>query len=336
MRSNRRQESHASPAGSPLASLAPPAGSPLASLAPRAGRGLGEGLHGLLVFNKHLGPSSNRALQDLRRLLGGVKAGHAGTLDPAASGVLLVLLGEAAKLVPFLADLEKEYRGVARFGAETDTQDAAGEVTARAAWEHLDEAQLRAALAGFLGESLQEPPMYSALQVGGQRLYDLARAGREVERASRRIAVSSFELLSWRPPDAEFLVRAGSGTYVRTLCRDLGLRCGSMAHLAALTRTAVGPFRLEDAVTLEQLDAQPPGAPVPGLVRLADAVGHLPAVLLDPAAARGILDGRAPLLPGVAPGTTVRLLDGEGRLLAIARAGATGEPAPILRGFREP
>jgi tRNA pseudouridine55 synthase len=297
------------------------------------------GIHGLLVFAKPVGPSSNQALQGLRRLLGGVKAGHAGTLDPAAGGVLLVLLGEGAKLVPFLAGLEKEYRGVARFGAETDTQDAAGEVTARAPWEHLDAGRIGREMASFLGESLQEPPMYSAVQVGGRRLYDLARAGREVERASRRVVLTAFDLLSWRPPDAEFLVRASSGTYVRTLCRDLGLRCGSLAHLAALTRTAVGPFRLEEAATFEEIEALPPGAPPPRLVRLADAVGHLPAIRLDAAGARGVREGRPPEIgpaPGAGPGATVRLLDEAGRLRAIARLADEGRPFELLRGFNEP
>ena len=134
-------------------------------------------LHGVLLFAKEVGPSSNQALQELRRQLGWVKAGHAGTLDPAASGLLLVLLGEAVKLVPYLADLEKEYVGVARFGSETDTQDAAGAVTRTAPWEHLNADLISAQMATFLGESLQEPPMYSALQVGGRRLYDIARAG---------------------------------------------------------------------------------------------------------------------------------------------------------------
>lgn len=295
-----------------------------------------EALHGLLVFSKPLGPSSNQALQQVRRLLGGPKAGHAGTLDPAAEGVLLVLLGEGAKLAPFLADLEKEYRGVARFGAATDTQDATGEVIARAAWEHLDAGRIGREMAGFLGAGRQVPPMFSAVQVGGRRLYDLARAGQEVERAARSIVVTRFELLSWRPPDAEFLVRCSSGTYVRTLCQDLGARCGSAAHLAALTRTAIGPFRLEEAVTLEELETLAPDALPPRLVRLADAVSHLPQMVLDARGARGVRDGRPPLAEpaaGLEPGTTVRLLDEGGRLLAIARAAGAGRPLELLRGF---
>ena len=298
-------------------------------------------LHGLLLLAKPAGPSSNQVLQLARRSLGNARAGHAGTLDPAASGLLLVLLGEAVKLVPYLAGLEKEYVGVARFGTETDTQDAAGAPTRAAGWEHLDEGRVRAALASFSGESLQEPPMYSALKVGGERLYDLARAGREVERAARRIVVSEVRLLGWRPPDAEFLVRCSSGTYVRTIARDLGARCGSAAHLAALSRTAIGPFRLEQAVTLEQLAALPPGA-APPLVRLADALAHLPSAALDPRAAAGVLDGRAPALPpgevpvGLAPGGTLALLDGSRRLLAVARFAGPGLPVELLRGFKEP
>lgn len=298
-------------------------------------------LHGLLRCAKPRGPSSNELLQQVRRRLGGVKAGHAGTLDPAASGLLLILLGEAVKLVPYLAHLEKEYVGVARFGAETDTQDAAGTVSRAAPWEHLDAVRVETALASFFGESRQEPPMFSALQVGGRRLYDLARAGREVERAARRIVVSEVRLLAWRPPDAEFLVRCSSGTYVRTIARDLGLRCESAAHLAALTRTAVGPFRLEGAATLEELAALPAGGSPP-LVRLADALAHLPAATLGGGEARGVLEGRAPALrpadvpAGLAPGMTLALLDASRRLLAVARFIAPDAPLELLRVFREP
>ena len=298
-------------------------------------------LHGVLLFAKAAGPSSNQALQEVRRQLGWVKAGHAGTLDPAASGLLLVLLGEAAKLVPYLADLEKEYVGVARFGAETDTQDAAGAATRTAPWEHVDADLVAAQMAGFLGASLQEPPMYSALQVGGKRLYDLARAGKEVEQVSQPIAVSEMRLLDWRPPDAQFVARVGSGTYVRTLAQDLGVRCDSAAHLAALSRTAIGPFRLEHAVAIEDLAALAPGGRPP-LIRLAAALAHLPSVLLGEREARGVLDGRAPALrpadlpPGLEPGGTLALVDGAGRLLAVARFAASNLPLEFLRVFKEP
>ena len=194
-------------------------------------------------------------------------------------------------------------------------------------------------MATFLGESLQEPPMYSALQVGGRRLYDIARAGEQVERISRRIDVSEMRLLAWRPPDAEFVVRVGSGTYVRTLARDLGVRCGSAAHLAALSRTAIGPFRLENAVTIADLAALAPGA-APPLVRLADALAHLPAVLLGEREARGVLDGRAPVvrpadLPaGLEPGGTLRLVDGSGRLSGRGPPGRAERPGGIPEGFQ--
>jgi tRNA pseudouridine55 synthase len=181
--------------------------------------------------------------------------------------------------------------------------------------------------------------MYSAVQVGGRRLYDLARAGEEVRRDSRTVRVSRFDLLAWRPPDAEFLVRCSTGTYVRTLCRDLGVRCGSAAHLAALSRTAVGSFRLEQAVTLEKIEALGPGAPLPGLFRLAEAVAHLPALVLGPREAQGVLQGRVPAaapLPALEPGAAVRLLDESGRLLAVARAGKGRSSVELLRVFHEP
>ena len=183
--------------------------------------------------------------------------------------------------------------------------------------------------------------MYSAVQVDGRRLYDLARAGLEVARASRPVVVSAFDLLAWRPPDAEFLVRCSSGTYVRTLCRDLGLRCGSMAHMAGLTRTAVGPFRLEDAVTLEELAARLPGAPVPRLLGLAAALPHLPEAVLGAEEARGVGEGRAPLLSperipgGRVPGSLLKLVDGAGRLLAVARHAGEGAPPAFERVFHD-
>jgi tRNA pseudouridine55 synthase len=298
-------------------------------------------LHGVLLFAKEAGPSSNQALQQVRRQLGWVKAGHAGTLDPAASGLLLVLLGEAVKLVPYLAGLEKEYLAVARFGFETDTQDAAGVPVRTAPWEHVGPERIRLEMATFLGSSLQEPPMYSALKVAGERLYHAAREGRELERTPRAIEVSEMRLLDWRPPDAEFVVRVGSGTYVRTLCLDLGVQCDSAAHLAALSRTAIGPFRLESAVTIGDLVALAPGA-APPLVRLADALGHLPTVSLGEREARGVLDGRAPavraaeLPEGLLPGATFKLVDAAGRLLAVARHPAPNAPVEFLRVFKEP
>ena len=197
-------------------------------------------------------------------------------------------------------------------------------MTRTAPWEHLGPERVQAEMATFLGESLQEPPMYSALQVGGRRLYDIARAGGQVERTSRRIDVGEMRLLAWRPPEAEFVVRVGSGTYVRTLARDLGVRCDSVAHLAALSRTAIGPFRLENAATIEDLAALAPGA-APRLVRLADALSHLPAVLLGEREARGVLDGRSPTLRpadaarGPRAGGHDQAGRRSGRLLAVAR-----------------
>jgi tRNA pseudouridine55 synthase len=183
--------------------------------------------------------------------------------------------------------------------------------------------------------------MYSALQVGGRRLYDIARGGGQVERAARRIEVGEMRLLSWRPPEARFIVRVSSGTYVRTLARDLGVRCGSAAHLATLSRTAIGPFRLEQAVTSADLAALPPGA-APPLVRLVDALAHLPAVTLGEGEARGVLDGKAPTLnpaalpAGLAPGETLALVDDSRRLLAVARLVAPQVPVELLRVFKEP
>ena len=206
-------------------------------------------LRGMLVIDKESGPTSNAVLQAVRKALGRPKAGHGGTLDPEANGVLLVCLGEATKIIPYLAGLEKEYEGSLRFGEETDTCDRWGSVTATAPTAHLEAEAVERQMAAFRGNILQRPPMYSALKVQGKRLYELARRGEKIERRPREVFVRDFAALGWDGPELRFRVRCGSGVYVRALCRDLGRACGSAAHMTALTRTAVGPFRpLDEAI----------------------------------------------------------------------------------------
>jgi tRNA pseudouridine55 synthase len=290
----------------------------------------------MLVVDKQPGPTSNKVLQSVRGILGRPKAGHAGTLDPQAAGVLLVCLGEATKIIPYLAELEKEYLGTLRFGEETDTCDRWGKVTVSAPTDHLSRELIERKMQEFTGGLLQKPPMFSALKVRGQRLYELARRGEKVERAPRKVLVSEFSLLGWGEDGLEFRVRCGSGTYVRALCRDLGRACKSAAHMTALTRSAVGPFRREDGLTPEGLEKVPrDGLP---LVGLAEALEHLPLIRATDGSAAEVRQGRRilpprPLPEGLREGKPVRLVDRNGFLVAILTYRGPGEEMLIERGF---
>lgn len=300
-------------------------------------------LHGVVVVDKPLGPTSFAVVRTARRLTGERKIGHGGTLDPQASGVLPVCLGEATKLAQFLLDADKEYEATVSFGAETDTYDAAGAVTASAPAGHLTEDDVRRALAGFVGEQQQVPPMYSALKRDGRPLHAYARAGEEVERPARAVRIMVLELVSFTAatdglPQARVFIRCSKGTYVRSLAHDLGRALGTGAHLAALRRTRSGPFTLAQAITPEALGT----VPLP-LISLADALGHMAALTVDGARARAIGDGQriawgdllatAPS-PAPARGTRVRVLTGAGELLAVALVGAADDPVRTLRVFR--
>lgn len=223
-----------------------------------ARRRKGRPLDGILILDKPVGMSSNHALQAAKRLYFAAKAGHTGSLDPLATGVLPLCFGEATKFSQFLLDADKGYRSTFVLGAATTTGDAEGDVLAEADASHLAESDVTAALAGFLGEIEQVPPMYSAIKQGGQPLYKLARQGQEVERQARRVTFHSLELLAFRPgPRAEVDVEmhCSKGTYVRSLAEDLGKLLGCGAHVSALRRTRAGPFSLRQAVSLPALEA---------------------------------------------------------------------------------
>jgi tRNA pseudouridine55 synthase len=291
---------------------------------------------GVLVVDKPAGPTSFDVVKRIRRALGAEKVGHAGTLDPAATGVLAVCVGDAVKLQQFLADGDKTYDATVAFGAATDTEDADGRVVARGDPSGLSEAALRAALPAFIGELAQVPPMYSAVRVDGRRLYEAARAGEEVERAPRTIRIHALELFDVAPP-AEGLVRArlsvrcGKGTYVRTLAADLGRALGLPAHLAALRRTESSGFRIEEALPLERAEAlastEGPAALAARLVPLADALRGLAADPLTAPEAWDLAHGRRVARPPGGP-ALVRALAPGGRLLAVCRAG-DGHLAPV-------
>lgn len=275
-------------------------------------------MDGVLVCDKPAGLTSHDVVARVRRLAGQRRVGHGGTLDPPATGVLVLALGRATRLLPFLPTEPKRYLAEVAFGATTDTLDAAGTVTGTAAADRVDELGLRAALAGFLGPQEQVPPMVSAIKVGGERLYAKARRGEEVERAPRPIVIHELELLGFaggERPLATLAVVCSGGTYVRSLAADLGRALGTLAHLASLRRTAVGRFAEADAHTLEEL-AEP---------------GRMEAAVLDPAAAMASTATRA-LTPDEASAlATGRTLDPTGRGDPVAAVGPDGRLVAVIQ-----
>jgi tRNA pseudouridine55 synthase len=297
---------------------------------------------GVLVVDKPAGPTSFEVVKRVRRALRADKAGHTGTLDPAATGVLAVCLGEAVKLQQFLTEGDKAYEARVAFGAATDTEDAEGRVVARGDPAGLDAERIRAALPAFVGAIAQIPPMYSAVRVGGRRLHEAARAGETVERAPRMVQVHALELLELEPRDgdrvhARLVVRCGKGTYVRTLAADLGKALGVPAHLASLRRTAAGPFSLAQAVPLadvERLGHEDLAALAARVLPLEEALGF-PRVMLDRAGARDLGHGKAVSVasPGGPSSGLVCALGPDGRLVAVcAPRGDLLQPVRVFAG----
>lgn len=219
-------------------------------------RYFGRSLHGIVVLNKPLGITSNKALQQAKHLFFAHKAGHTGSLDPLATGVLPLCFGEATKFSQHLLDADKRYTSTFYLGQQTSTADAEGEILQEVSAEHLTRADVERALDHFRGPILQVPPMVSALKYQGQPLYKLAREGIEIERAPRAVTIYDLTLLNFRPgkvAQVDVDVSCSKGTYIRSIAQDLGERLGVGGHVAALHRTAAGPFHLEHAVTLDQL-----------------------------------------------------------------------------------
>jgi tRNA pseudouridine55 synthase len=248
---------------------------------------------GLLLAEKGPGVTSFQVVAHLRRTLRVPKVGHGGTLDPMATGLLPILLGEATKLTAYLQGQDKEYVATIRLGVTTDTLDATGAVTSERPVPPLLADKVRAALDRFVGDIEQVPPMYSALHAGGKRLHELARAGIAVERAPRRVRVHAFELLECALPHLRVRVACGSGTYVRSLAADLGEALGCGGHVETLVRTRVGSLRLEDAVAwaaIQEGDVTTLGSRV---LPPDHAVRHLPAASIAPETARRLGHGQA-------------------------------------------
>jgi tRNA pseudouridine55 synthase len=289
----------------------------------------GRPLDGWLIVDKPPGLTSTDVVNRVRRAFDAQKAGHGGTLDPLATGVLPIAFGAATKTVPYVMDGTKLYRFTLRFGEARDTDDADGRVTATSAARPTDE-QIRAALADFRGDIMQVPPTFSAVKVAGERAYDMAREGRPPSLEPRPARVDSFELIERPDPDtAVFQVASGKGVYMRSLGRDLAAACGTCGHVAALRRLRVGPFTAAQAIPLDKLRATDDTAPASPdlLLPVVTALADIPALALTEAEAGGLRHGQAISLvtlmgriPGSADpsGGLVRAMAG-GRVLGLAR-----------------
>ncbi len=303
-----------------------------------------------MIVDKPEGLTSHDVVSRVRRAAGMRRVGHAGTLDPFATGVLIVCLGRATRLVQFLVHLEKEYRAKVRLGYATNTQDLTGERITPTKSSQLSLEQVRSVVESFAGPQLQLPPMFSAKKVAGERLYKAARAGREVERQAVPITIHSIEMVESGSGalsknedgtvDFDMSVRCSSGTYIRTLAHDIGLRLGTGAHLAALRRTRVGEAVIDRAIGLDELESLGRESGLESrLISPSETVGHLPQVFLEQDQLGLIANGRAVEIGGAggldlkAESRPVRISDASGRLVAIGEldpSGTTIRPRIVL------
>lgn len=273
---------------------------------------------GVLIVDKPIGMTSHDVVQFIRRGTRINRAGHTGTLDPRASGVLVVLVGPAVRLSEFVSASDKRYQAVIKFGMTTSTFDTEGEITSRRpvdiSYEELEEA-----LSGFVGEFEQTPPIYSALKVKGKKAYELAREGKDVELEPRTITVHSLELLDWDPPEAVIDIQCSSGTYVRSLASDLGEKLGSGATLIGLRRTKNGRFTLREAISLRRLEESfQDGDWYKYLIPAAEALGDWHTVVVDVESIDKITHGhRIPGDPGLEQGLMARAVSEDGELVAL-------------------
>ncbi|PLW83900.1 tRNA pseudouridine(55) synthase TruB [Kineobactrum sediminis] len=290
---------------------------------------------GILVLDKPLGISSNRALQCVKRLYTAAKAGHTGSLDPLATGVLPLCFGEATKFSQYLLDADKAYTSTFVLGERRSTGDAEGEVLAVHDAGGLTEAEVNAALVAFRGEIEQIPSMYSAIKHEGQPLYKLARKGLEVERKRRRITVFELQLRAFRPgerAEIDVYIECSKGTYVRSIAEDLGEALGCGGHVSALRRTRAGPFTLEDSVTLETLEAlrnNDQQSAMDELLMPADTVlGGLPLVRLTESGGFYLRQGQPVLVPNAPQNGMVRVALETGEFLGVGEMLDDGRVAP--------
>lgn len=284
-------------------------------------------MNGILAVDKPEGASSHDMVAAARRALGLRRIGHTGTLDPFATGLLLLCLGPATRLAEYLIGLDKTYHATARLGITTDTLDRTGQAIAEsAAWSELDDARIRAAFTDQVGVLLQTPPMYSAKKIGGRKAYELAREGTPVRLEPVEVSIRSLEVTAITGPEVRFRMRCSSGTYVRAVARDAGEALGVGAHLTALRRTAIGRFRVEDALAPEQLDDAAVRA---SLVTPLRSLDHLPDRALDEEEVRRI--GHGQRLPAADQPAGVLTLSAAGELVAVAESdGQTIHPRKVF------
>jgi tRNA pseudouridine55 synthase len=295
----------------------------------------------VLNVEKSSAVTSYRIVEQVKRLLCVAKAGHAGSLDPFATGVLLVCTGRATKITRFLMELEKEYLGTVRLGIETDTDDLSGEVLSSRKDFYVSEEDVERAVRSFIGRTSQHPPRVSALKQKGKRLYDMVRRGQHFETEAREVTIHDFQLRAFRFPELDFFVRCSRGTYVRALARDLGKKLGCGAHLSALRRTRVGPFDADGSLTLDRLREMnlSPGnqRDSQSVVPMEQALGFLPSFRLRAGEEQGVLWGRSPDLSRfesvdteAGPNQNVRILSPQGELLAVGKT-PSPEAEPVVR-----
>ncbi len=287
-------------------------------------------ISGVLVVDKPVGMTSHDVVQAIRTGTGLRRAGHTGTLDPRASGVLVILVGPAVRLSEFVSASDKRYQAIIRLGSTTDTFDADGKFTHAEQPVNVTEEQFEKVLSTFIGEIEQTPPPYSAVKVQGRKAYEIARQGEEVELAPRKITVHHLEVLEWAPPEVVIDVHCSSGTYVRSLANDLGTALGCGAYLVGLRRTKSGRFSLRDATPLRKLqEAFHAGNWYQFLIPAAEALAEWPAIELNPDEVEDVRHGhRVKAAPDAQPGM-VRGVSTQGELVALMEAvqGEDGLPA---------
>lgn len=295
-------------------------------------------INGVLLLDKPLGFSSNQALQKVKWLFQAAKAGHTGTLDPLATGLLPICLGEATKFAQYVTDADKTYIATVKFGETTTTGDAEGQVLAKHP-VNFDLKKLRAVCDAFLGEISQVPPMYSALKFEGKALYEYAREGLDIERQARSVSITSIQIDSFANDVAVLMVSCSKGTYIRTLAEDIGHQLGCGAHLIGLRRMETAGYLIGDAITLEALELLVKETPVEKLAELIlpmdSAIAYLPKVVLNADAAHYLMQGQSVWQSGLIPEGELRLYDDKNQFLGLGILQEDGKIAP-KRLMRDP
>ncbi|MCX7189443.1 MAG: tRNA pseudouridine(55) synthase TruB [Methylotenera sp.] len=290
-------------------------------------RRLKKNISGVLLLDKPIGYSSNQALQKIKLLYQAAKAGHTGTLDPLATGLLPLCFGEATKFAHFLTDADKVYIATLKFGITTNTGDAEGEVLS-VKDVNFSKMQLEQVCSQFVGVISQIPPMYSALKHEGKAMYEYARAGVEIERAARTITIHSIEINAFGQDVATITVKCSKGTYIRTLAEDIGAQLGCGAHLIGLRRTATANYQINQAITLEQFEAMSPAQRALLLLPADSAVQHLPAITLDADSTFYLQQGQAIWQSGAVPQGLIRLYNEQHEFLGLGELQSDGKIAP--------